>query len=116
MTNDDVKTWRLFTDEASNIHGACLGIFLKSPQEDTAAYSMRCEFKASNNEAEYEALVMGLEAAKELKIKKLHVSCDSLLIVNQVNGSYEAKDTKMIAYFSIVKINKAISKASLYNR
>lgn len=46
---------------------------------------------------------MGLEAAKQMKIKNFHVSCYSLLIVNQVNGTYDAKDTKMIAYLSIVK-------------
>lgn len=66
------------------------------------AYSICCEFKAINNEAEYEALIVVLEAVKEMNIKHVHVNCDSLLIVNQVNGLYEAKDAKMITYLSIV--------------
>lgn len=46
---------------------------------------------------------MGLKTAKEMKIKHMNIKCDSLLIVNQVNGSYEEKDMKMITYLSIVK-------------
>ncbi|XP_017233034.1 uncharacterized protein LOC108207080 [Daucus carota subsp. sativus] len=64
---------------------------------------MCCNFKATNNEAEYEALIMGLTITKDMKIKCINVSCDSLLIVNHVNGSYEAKDTKMLSYLDIVK-------------
>lgn len=46
---------------------------------------------------------MGLKTTKEMKIKHMNIKCDSLLIVNQVNGSYEEKDMKMITYLSIVK-------------
>lgn len=67
------------------------------------AYSICCEFKATNNEFEYEALIFGLTIAKDLKVVHLKVYCDSLLIVNHVNGSYEAKDHKMASYLGIVK-------------
>ena len=55
-------------------------------------------FAASNNEAEYEALLSGLRTAKELGIKQLVVHCDSQLVANQLNGEYTARDDRMIAY------------------
>ncbi|XP_017256033.2 uncharacterized protein LOC135147082 [Daucus carota subsp. sativus] len=99
----DPLPWTLYTDGASNMNGAGLGLVLKSPQGDNMAYSICCEFKATNNEAEYEALIMGLTTAKDMKVKNIDVYCDSLLIVNHVNGSYEAKDQKMLTYLDIVK-------------
>ncbi|XP_074359532.1 uncharacterized protein LOC141698655 [Apium graveolens] len=46
---------------------------------------------------------MGLVTAKDMKIKNINVKCDSLLIMNHVNGSYEAKDPKMVTYLDIAK-------------
>ncbi|XP_074377945.1 uncharacterized protein LOC141719462 [Apium graveolens] len=67
------------------------------------AHSICCDFKATNNKAEYEALIVGLMTAKDMKVRNIDVNCDSLLIVNHVNGSYEAKDPKMITYLDITK-------------
>ena len=50
----------LFTDGASNQRGTRLGIILKSPQGDILPQAVSCEFNATKNEAEYEALIMGL--------------------------------------------------------
>ena len=103
MTKVEIQPWSLFTDGASNVNGAGLGLVLKSPQGDIVAYSICCEFKATNNEAEYEALIAGLTTAQSLGIKNIDVFSDSLLIVNHVIGIYEAKDNKMAAYLDIVK-------------
>ncbi|XP_074347870.1 uncharacterized protein LOC141686717 [Apium graveolens] len=65
--------------------------------------SICCDFKATNNEAEYEALIMRLTIAKDTKIKNIYVNCESLLIVNHVKGSYKSKDHKMVAYMDITK-------------
>ncbi|XP_074283274.1 uncharacterized protein LOC141607827 [Silene latifolia] len=56
------QEWTLFTDGASNVRGIGLGLVLKSPQGDITAEAVSCEFKATNNEAEYEALTAGLKA------------------------------------------------------
>ncbi|XP_074350043.1 uncharacterized protein LOC141689596 [Apium graveolens] len=80
-----------------------LGLVLKSTQGDMIAQSVCCDFQATNNEAEYGALIMGLIIAKDMKIKNIDANCDSLLIVNHVKGSYEAKDSKMLAYLDITK-------------
>ncbi|KAJ9562122.1 hypothetical protein OSB04_007282 [Centaurea solstitialis] len=66
-------------------------------------YSIRCEFKATNNEAEYEALIAGLDIAYNSGARCLHVRSDSLLVVNQINGDFQAKDSKMMVYLEIAK-------------
>ncbi|XP_063948038.1 uncharacterized protein LOC135152135 [Daucus carota subsp. sativus] len=103
MTKTEVQPWALYTDGASNVNGTGIGLVLKSPQGDSVAYSVCCEFKATNNEAEYEALIVGLATAQKMLIKNINVFCDSLLIVNHVKGDYEAKDSKMMHYLDIVK-------------
>ncbi|XP_074377784.1 uncharacterized protein LOC141719311 [Apium graveolens] len=100
----EIQPWTLYIDGASNVNCTGLGLVLKSRQGDIMAYSICCEFKATNNEAEYEALIIGLITAKDLKVRHIDVNCDSLLIVNHVNESYEAKENKMITYLDIVKL------------
>ena len=60
-------------------------------------------FKTSNNEAEYEALLVGLRVVSDLGAKEVEIYSDSLLIVNQVQGSFEAKDPWMMEYLQLVK-------------
>ncbi|KAJ0742766.1 putative nucleotidyltransferase, Ribonuclease H [Helianthus annuus] len=96
-------SWTLYTDGASNVRGVGLGILLKSPQGDIIPQAVRCEFPATNNEAEYEALIAGLELAKSMNIKNLQVYVDSLLITNHFNGSYAVKGEKLMEYLGILK-------------
>ena len=58
-------------------------------------YTVRLQFSAMNNEAEYEALLTGLNLAKALRPKNLIVQGDSQLIIGQVKGDYEAKEERM---------------------
>ncbi|XP_074363400.1 uncharacterized protein LOC141703885 [Apium graveolens] len=98
-----MEPWSLYTYGASNQNEIGLGLVLKSPHGDIMVYSICCEFKATNNESEYEALIIGLTTAIDLKITHISVYCDSLLIVNHVKGTYESKDEKMDEYLEIVK-------------
>ena len=68
-----------------------------------AEYALRFSFKTSNNQAEYEALIVGLRIAKDLKVKKLRAFSDSLLVVRQMKGEFEAKDPVMAKYLRKVK-------------
>ena len=54
--------------------------------------SLRFAFKASNNQAEYEALIAGILLAKEMGAKVLIAKSDSLLVMGQVTGGFQAKD------------------------
>ena len=60
--------------------------------------ALRFGFKASNNEAEYEALIAGLKLAKEMKVESLDIFSDSHLVVCQINEEYQAREEKMAAY------------------
>ena len=61
-------------------------------------YALRFGFKASNNEAEYEALIAGLKLAKEMKVESLKVFSESHLVVCQITDEYQAREEKMTAY------------------
>ncbi|KAJ9557089.1 hypothetical protein OSB04_011703 [Centaurea solstitialis] len=99
----DNQLWTLYVDGSSNIRGSGLGIVLKSSHGGNMMYSIRCEFKTTNNEAEYEALIAGLDIAYNSGARRLHVRSDSLLVVNQINGDFQAKDSKMMVYLEIAK-------------
>ncbi|GKB98816.1 reverse transcriptase domain-containing protein [Tanacetum coccineum] len=60
-------------------------------------------FTASNNEAEYEALIAGLRIAAQMGVRNIQVSVDSKLVANQVLGTYVAKEENMIKYLEKVK-------------
>ena len=95
--------WKLFVDGSSNAQGSGAGLVLRDPKGLKVNYALRFDFKASNNEAEYEVLIAGLNLAQELNIKNLKVYCDSMLIANQVNGDFQAKEDHMAAYLQEVK-------------
>nr|GEU52172.1 reverse transcriptase domain-containing protein [Tanacetum cinerariifolium] len=97
------EPWTLFTDGSSCMDGSGAGLILTSPQGAEFTYALRFQFTASNNEAEYEALVAGLRIATRMGVKNLQVSVDSKLVANQVLGTYVAKEDDMIKYLEIVK-------------
>ena len=90
---------------ASNARGASAGVVLTNPDREKLRYALRFEFKASNNEAEYEALIVGLELANKLGVQNLRIHCDSQLVVNQVKGDYAEKEPNMVAYLSKTQKN-----------
>ncbi|XP_074271450.1 uncharacterized protein LOC141595386 [Silene latifolia] len=105
--NQDGEIWTLYIDGASNPRGAGVGLVLRSPKGDMIVQAIRCEFKATNNEAEYEALILGMQMASGLKVRNVRVYSDSLIVVNHVNNEYVARDPKMIAYLKIATERKS---------
>ncbi|KAL6210705.1 hypothetical protein ACLB2K_015937 [Fragaria x ananassa] len=95
--------WTLYVDGSSNQAGSGVVLVLTTPRNDELEYALRFNFKASNNETEYEVLIAGLRIAKELETTKVRVHSDSQLVVNQVLEEYQAKDPVMAAYLSKVK-------------
>ena len=65
--------------------------------------SLRFAFKASNNQAEYEALIAGILLAKEMGARVLMAKSDSLLVMGQVTGEFLAKDPQMVTYLEYVQ-------------
>ena len=64
---------------------------------------MKFGFSASNNEAEYEALIAGLKLAKDAGAEGIEIFSDSMLVVQQLKGEYDAKDEGMIQYLKVVR-------------
>ncbi|XP_077221030.1 uncharacterized protein LOC143854808 [Tasmannia lanceolata] len=82
--------WEVYVDGSSNKGGCGAGLILTGPDSFTADYALRFGFRASNNEAEYEALLAGMNLAVQVKAQRLRAYCDSQLVANQIQGVYEA--------------------------
>nr|GEX25857.1 reverse transcriptase domain-containing protein [Tanacetum cinerariifolium] len=91
--------------------GSGEGLILTNPEGIEFTYTLRFQFVASNNEAEYEALIVGLRIAAQMGVKNVHVSVDSKLVANQVLGTYVAKEENMVKYLDKVKILAVIHYA-----
>ncbi|RDX62562.1 Pro-Pol polyprotein, partial [Mucuna pruriens] len=92
------EEWYLSVDGSSNQAGSGAGVILEGPNGVLVEQSLHFNFKASNNQAEYEALLAGMKLALEIEAKKLIAKSDSKLITGQVNGEYQAKDPKLAKY------------------
>ncbi|XP_077232466.1 uncharacterized protein LOC143869794 [Tasmannia lanceolata] len=99
--------WMLYVDGSSNARGNGGGLVITGPDNFIAEYALCLDFKAPNNEVEYEALIAGIALAAELKVSRIRVHSDSQLMVSQVNGFNEAKEERMIKYLE--KVRKEIS-------
>ena len=80
-----------------------------SPDKITIEKSLRLNFSATNNEAKYEALLMGMVMVQKMGGKAVKVFSDSKLVVGQVRGDLEARDSRMQEYF----VKSGVYKKSL---
>jgi len=93
--NETVKI-SLFIDGAADLQSKTAGIggvFYKN-EEEIFSFSEYLH-DATNNDAEYSALLYGLKVANELKIKSLKIYADSELVVKQIKGEYKVKHARM---------------------
>jgi ribonuclease HI len=101
--SEEGKAWTMNIDGSSTKEMSGAGVVLVSPEKDKFEYALQLRFRATNNEAEYEALLAGLKLSKSMGIKALTVKSDSQLIVGQVKGEYGAKEDRMKKYLTVVK-------------
>ena len=90
--------WKLYVDGAANQKGSRVGIVIVSLDRITIEKSLRLGFSATNNEAEYEALLIGVAMVRKLDGKVVEVFSDSRLVVEQVKGELEARNLRMQGY------------------
>ena len=102
-TETNPSIWKLFVDGASNAQGSGAGLILTSPEGIDIEYALRFGFHASNNEAEYKAVIASLNLANSLEVDQLEVCSDSQLVVWQIEDTYEAKSERMILYLQKVR-------------
>jgi ribonuclease HI len=98
ITRQGVQLWKMYFDGASSKDSVGAGVVFISPSQDVTNFSFKLEFETKNNIVEYEALVLGLRAAKDMKIEGLTVFGDAKLIVHQVRNIYQTKHPRLKAY------------------
>ena len=76
----------LYFDGASNALGHGIGSVLISPERKYCPFTAKLNFDNTNNVTEYEACIMGLQAAMAKKVKNLKVYGDSTLVIHQLRG------------------------------
>ncbi|GJW75077.1 reverse transcriptase domain-containing protein [Tanacetum coccineum] len=101
------EVWTLFTDSSSCTDGSGAGLILTCLEGTEFTYALRFQFNASNNEAEYKALIAGLRIAAQMGVRHIQANVDSKLVANQVLGAYVAKEENMVKYLE--KTNSLIS-------
>jgi ribonuclease HI len=97
------RKWVIYVDGSSTKKKGGAGIVLVTLEGDELNSSLRLEFKTTNNETEYEAVVAGLEMALELGADSVEVRSDSQVIVGHIRGEFEAKGEKMKKYLTKVQ-------------
>ena len=93
----------MYVDEASNQKGSGVGLVLISPEKIIIEKYFSLDFSATNKEAEYEALMIGIAMVQRMGGKSVKVFSNSSLVVGQVKGEFEAKDERMQGYLSQVR-------------
>lgn len=99
---EDPQIWNIFFDGACSKEAVGVGVVLVFPTRECIHLSFNLTFQVTNNIAEYEALILGLKAAKEMGIKGLKVFGDADLIIQQVNKTFQAKHPRLKAYIDEV--------------
>jgi ribonuclease HI len=100
---DMERKWVIYVDGSSTKKKGGAGIVLFTPDGEELSSSLTLEFKTTNNEVEYEAVVAGLGLALELGADSVEIRSDSQVIVGHINGEFEAKGEKMKKYLAKVK-------------
>jgi ribonuclease HI len=95
---DPESRWGLVFDGAVNVYGSGIGAVIITPKGTHIPFSARLQFDCTNNIAEYEACIMGIEEAIDLRIKILDIYGDSALVINQIKGDWETRHPGLIPY------------------
>ena len=93
-------SWKVYVDGAPSHRRSGVGLVLISPERIIIEKSLRLDFSATNNEAEYETLLAGMTMVQKMGEKALEIFLDLRLIVSQVEGELEARDLRMQEYLN----------------
>jgi ribonuclease HI len=108
--------WTLFFDGSSHKQGVRVGVLLRTLNGEQFKYMVHLDFKATNDMAEYEALIFGLGTALSLGVRQLLVKGDSQLIIKQVKGECNCNDPQLAAYLlHVQKLEKDFEVLELHH-
>ncbi|CAN6693572.1 unnamed protein product [Malus baccata var. baccata] len=93
--------WTLYFDGSSTSSSAGAGIVIRSPHNDRWYFSLKLDFECTNNQAEYEALIIGLGLLLDFRATRALVLGDSELVINQINGSFRCMSCTLAPYHMV---------------
>ena len=96
------RIWMVYTDGSSTQKRGGASVVINSPEGDILKYGIQLKFPITNNEAEYEAMLMGLRMALALGAENILLKSDSQLVIGKVKGDFEARQTRMQKYLKLM--------------
>jgi ribonuclease HI len=95
----EITPWALFFDGSSCGKGGGVGILLISPRGEMFEFAIPIQPTVTNNQAEYEALLRGLQYLREAGAVSVEIYGDSELVIKQLNGQYECRSEALRSYY-----------------
>ncbi|KAG9446452.1 hypothetical protein H6P81_012580 [Aristolochia fimbriata] len=90
--------WRMYFDGAARKNGSGAGVLFMSPSDDLMLYSFILSHCCTNNEAEYQAIILGLGMVVEMGLSQLEIFDDSALVIKQLIGEFEVQKEELIPH------------------
>ncbi|XP_074590619.1 uncharacterized protein LOC141846475 [Curcuma longa] len=104
---DSDGVWKIYVDDSSTKEGSGVGVKLNSPLGDTLQLTVKLQIRAINNEAEYEAILAGLQVTRHLGATRVIIHSDSQLVDQQIKGTFEIRNERLKRYAEAVGKLKA---------
>ncbi|XP_026442650.1 uncharacterized protein LOC113342271 [Papaver somniferum] len=95
---EEEERWTMFSDGSSYGSYGGAGIVFETPKKELMSFAFKLDFECSNNVAEYEALILGLRMAEELKLGAIDVKGDSKLVRNHISSDFQVKEAHLVPY------------------
>jgi hypothetical protein len=105
-----IQPWRLFFDGSTCREGQGVRVVLILPRGAIFETSAHLEYFCTNNQAEYEAILLGMQIVSYMGVKHVKAFNDSLLVMQQVAGIYQCFDGYLNAY-----LDKCLEIISLFD-
>ena len=97
------QSCKVYVDGTANQRGSRVRLVIVSPKRIIIEKSLRLVFSAANNEAEYEALLVGMTMVQKMGGRTVEIFLDSRLVIGQVKGELEVRDARMQDYLKQVR-------------
>ena len=95
-------------DGSKTSDGAGAGIVIQSPRYRRTEMSFKFDFNCTSNQAEYEALIIGLEILLEMGASTVHIKGDSDLFIGQIAGDFRIRSWEMYPFHSVAPTNEGV--------